>query len=54
MAAKVYKGTVDSLLENDAFVSEFLLGVKKMDFSRLIDEGIFSKFYIADSCRNRR
>jgi len=45
-----YQGTIEMLLNNDAFVREFLLGVRKKDFSRLINEGIFAKLFIEDTC----
>ncbi|HUK99605.1 MAG TPA: hypothetical protein VLX29_01980 [Nitrospirota bacterium] len=57
MHTKVYQGTIDSLLKNDVFVSEFLQGIRNMDLSRLIDDGIYAKLFIADSSRkglNRR
>jgi peroxiredoxin len=46
----VYQGTIEMLLNNDAFVREFLLGVRKKNFSRLINEGIFAKLFIEDTC----
>ena len=51
MHTKFYQGTIETLLENDAFVSEFLQGVRRADLSRLIDDGIFAKLFIADSAR---
>ena len=54
MKTKVYQGTIDSLLKNDAFVSEFLQGIRKADLSRLIDDGIFAKLFIADSSRKNQ
>jgi peroxiredoxin len=48
---KVYQGTVETLLNNDAFVSEFLHGMRRKDLSRLIDDGIYAKLFIEDSCR---
>ncbi len=49
MNNKVYQGTIESLLQNDAFVSEFLQAVRRIDLSRLIEEGIFAKLFIADA-----
>ncbi len=54
MSAKVYQGTVEVLLQNDTFVSEFLQGIRSRDLSRLIDEGIYAKLFIADTYRNVR
>ncbi len=54
MSAKVYQGTVEILLQNDTFVSEFLQGIRSRDLSRLIDEGIYAKLFIADTYRNVR
>ncbi len=48
MNNKVYQGTIESLLQNEVFVSEFLQGVRRIDFSRLIEDGIFAKLFIAD------
>ncbi len=53
MNSKVYQGTVESLLQNDAFVSEFLQAVRNIDLSRLIEEGIFAKLFIADASHER-
>jgi peroxiredoxin len=50
MQSTVYQGTIEMLLSNDAFVREFLLGVRKKDFSRLINEGIFAKLFIENTC----
>jgi peroxiredoxin len=49
MQLTVYQGTIEMLLNNDAFVREFLLGVRKKDFSRLINEGIFAKLFIENT-----
>lgn len=51
MHEKVYKGTIETLLQDDSFVSEFLQGIRNRDFSRLIDEGIYAKLFIADAYR---
>ncbi len=51
MYEKLYKGTIETLLENDTFVSEFLQGIRNRDLSRLIDEGIYAKLFIADAYR---
>ncbi len=53
MKNKVYQGTIDSLLQNDAFVLEFLQAVRRNDLSRLIEEGIFAKLFIADASQRR-
>jgi hypothetical protein len=47
----VYQGTVEMLLNDDAFVKEFLLRVRTKDFSRLINEGIYAKLFIENSYR---
>ncbi len=54
MNNKVYQGTIESLLQNDVFVSEFLQAVRNIDLSRLIEEGIFAKLFIADTSHGER
>ncbi len=51
MREKVYKGTLETMLQDDTFVSEFLQGIRSRDLSRLIDEGIYAKLFIADAYR---
>ncbi len=51
MHERVYKGTLETLLQDDTFVSEFLQGIRNRDLSRLIDEGIYAKLFIADAYR---
>jgi hypothetical protein len=48
---KMYQGTIETLLNDDAFVREFLLGVRTKDCSRLINEGIYAKLFIENSYR---